>query len=201
MLSDTFYLIIFYTILTFSIVGFFIGFLDVFIIVRNQRYRTVPNLLVCNTCIVAILFFCNTMASCIAGFQQSWAMNPSTCVLRAYCLVLFCNAFIYSYMIQSISRFFFIIYYQKLYLCTWSIHWYMIISVWIISIVLPIKPLYVGAYIYQSESRLCIPTPRSLPSALCIIILGFLIPHHSIMFSYIYIVRRVRSLSSRIVVL
>jgi hypothetical protein len=101
-------------------------------------------------------------------------------------------------MIQSISRFFFIVYYQKPYLRAWRIHWYMIICGWIISIVLPIEPLLGGTYLYQSEARLCIPTPQSLSSILYLIIVSFFIPYHVIIFIYIYIIRHVHLLTKRI---
>jgi hypothetical protein len=133
------------------------------------------------------------MISCITGFHPNWTMHQSTCILRAYCLALFSIAFLYSYMIQSISRLFFIVYHQKPYLRAWCMHWYMIIYDWIISIVLRIEPLLVGAYMYESKYRLCIPTLQSLSSALYIIIFGFLIPCHVIIFIYIYIVRHVRN--------
>jgi len=184
--------------LAFAIVGFFISLLSIVIIATKRHYRTVPNLLVCNTCLAANLFFCNTITICITGFHSNWPTHQSICVLRAYCVVMFCTAFIYSYMIQSISRFFFIVYYQKPYLRAWRIHWYMIICGWIISIVLPIEPLLGRTYIYQSEARLCIPTPQSLSSTLYLIIVSFFIPYHVIIFIYIYIIRHVHLLTKRI---
>ncbi len=90
-------------------------------------YFLCDNLLVFHTCVAAILFFCNTMASCVTGF--------------------------YSYMIQSISCLLFIVYYQKPYFCTWRIHYYMIIFGWIISTFFPIEPIFINQnliYVYST---------------------------------------------------
>jgi hypothetical protein len=53
-----------------------------------------------NTDVAAIVFFCNTIVSCVTGFQPNWAMHQSACDHRNYCLVTFCTVFIYSYQLR-----------------------------------------------------------------------------------------------------
>ena len=198
MVQDVFFSIVFSLVLGSTIFGIFIGLVIIVIIVRHQQYRDIPNLLVCNTTVAAILFLCTTVEICINGFQPKWTLTQSACMSRTYCVVMFSTAFLYSYVIQSINHLFSVIYSHKRHLLAWHTSCWLIACAWMVSIMLPVHPLLAGAFVSEPGIRLCVVTPRYLSVSIYLLTFGIVLPYAIILFIYAKVIRHIRRASKQI---
>ncbi|CAF4586477.1 unnamed protein product [Rotaria sp. Silwood1] len=135
------------------------------------------NLLACNTSVAIIFYLILVISASIYGFRQDWAWNSLLCILRAYSFIVALGAICYSFSIQSLSRLFFVIHYKLKYLLTWRAHSIMIISNWLISLLIPIVPLFIDESLgLEKESRSCILKTNAFTAAIFCMIMIIGIP-------------------------
>jgi hypothetical protein len=150
---------------------------------KNQS-RTVTNLLLCNSC-VALLYHSIATTIEISFLSTTYYWTTNLCKLRAFIYFNSCSTIAYSYLIQSISRYFITILYKHKILLTFHINWILIIFNWIISGILAgcmfISPL---AYQYESESRMCLLTSKIFVSSFIGIAIAFCIPFTTVILLY-----------------
>jgi hypothetical protein len=93
----------------FAFICIIIGIIIVILIWRTKpSLHTVNHLLICNTCIASIVYCVSTINQYIYLIFIPWESSDMSCRWRAYFYYLGITGFMYSYMIQSISRFFFL---------------------------------------------------------------------------------------------
>ena len=91
----------------------------------------------------------------------------------------------YSYLIQSISRYFITILYKHKNLLTFHINWFLIILNWLIAgIVAGSISIFPLAYQYESESRMCLLTSKIFLSSFVGTMITFCIPFIIIILLY-----------------
>lgn len=147
------------------------------VIIVHPQCRNPTNLLICNTCFVVSTYFINTLIVSIYGFRKDWAEQQPLCSLRAYCFLMSGSIVCYAYLIQSISRLFFTVFFNHKYLQTYRIHCYLIVANWIFGAVSALQPLFIdGGYRYERESRLCTLTTQTVLTSMYGMIVGFMIP-------------------------
>ena len=199
MFTNMFYTINFSIEIFFAIVGlmFAISILALFIIIR--QCRTVTNLLICNTAIAVILYYVTFLFSVAYSLKEGWSSYQPACILRGYIFIVACTALCYSYLVQTISRLFFCVFFKHKRLQTWFIHWVMILINWILAFLIPLVPIIFDGYVFEEESRLCIPTTKNFPSALYIVCVPYTLPTCALAVIYGVILHHVRQSSRRIV--
>ncbi|CAF1255138.1 unnamed protein product [Adineta ricciae] len=75
----------------------------------------------------------------------------------------------------------------------------MILINWILAFLIPLVPIIYDGYIFEIESRLCIPTTKNFPSALYVICVPYTLPTCTLAVIYGIILRHIRRSSRRIV--
>ncbi|CAF1313553.1 unnamed protein product [Adineta ricciae] len=165
----------------------------------NRQCRTITNLLLCNTVTAAILYYVPFLFSVAYSLSEGWSSYQPACILRGYIFTVACTALCYSYLIQTISRLFFCVFFKCKKLQTWFVHWIMILINWILAFVIPLVPIIYDGYIFEDESRLCIPTTKNIPSALYVMCLAYILPTCALAVIYGIILRHIRQSSRRIV--
>jgi len=200
MLSNLFYIITFSLSIVVSIVNLLFGFIIIIVVIINRQCRTVTNLLMCNTAAATSIYAVLQIFSAGYGLRDDWLHNQPLCVFRAYCYVTVCIIVSGSYALQSISRLFFAVLYKYKYLLTWRIHWFMIIANYLMAIVGPIVPVFVGdGYEFEVDSRLCMATTKVFYSSMLAVTIAYLIPLSIVTIIYGIIFHRARQSARRVV--
>ncbi|CAF0764434.1 unnamed protein product [Adineta ricciae] len=204
MLPELFYIINFSISISAAIIALTTAFLILITVICIRSCRTIPNLLICNTSVATILYYLLNLVSIFYALQNDWEQHQPGCVFRAYSYTALCAALCYSYSIHAISRLLFTVFYTHKSLQTWFIHWMMIIISWSISILTPTIPLFFQhGYQLENESRICLPTVKIFSTAICSVLIAFIIPlnivasvYSSIFFYAWKSTYRIRSLNS-----
>ena len=199
MLPDVFYTINFAFNIAILLIGSIFAILIMFIVIINRQCRTIPNLLTCNATAGFIIYFIVNFIGCIYGLRSDWFYHQPACVFRGYLFILSCAIICYSYPVQAISRLFFAVLYKHRFLLTWRTHWFIIIVSWIISIAIPILPVfYNNGYILEEESRLCTLTTKIVSTSMYVICIGFVTPFSMVIVIYAVIFNHARRSTRRI---
>jgi hypothetical protein len=147
----------------------------------------------CNTATATSIYSILQLISVNYGLREDWFHNQPACIFRAYCYVAVCIVVCGSYAVQSISRLFFAVLYKYKYLLTWRVHWFMIIANYLMAILEPIAPIFVGnSYRLEAESRLCMATTKVFYSLMLAVIAAYLIPLTIVTIMYAIIFYHVR---------
>jgi hypothetical protein len=177
MLTESFFLINFLFSILISTVALVFSLTMIIIVATHQTCRSVSNLVTCNTSVFIAIYFIINFASSIYGFRADWAFNQPVCLFRAYSFIAVSGSICYSYLVQAISRFFFVVLFKHKYLVTYRVHWYMIALNWIIGILYSTVPLFFeGGYVFEKESHLCTLTTKKFSTCMYAIFTGFIIP-------------------------
>jgi hypothetical protein len=200
MLPNLFYTINFSVSIIASIIALIFAFLILLIVIINRHCRTIANLLTCNTSIATILYYLLNITSVTFSLRDDWAYHQPACTFRAYCYTTLCAAICYSYSIQAISRLFFTVFFKHKCLQTWYIHWMMIITSWLISILMPIIPFFFEhGYGLEVEAHLCVPSTKIFFTSIFYVIIAFVIPLNIVTIIYTIIFYYVRQSTRRVI--
>ena len=109
---------------------------------KNPRLRTIRHLLMCNTCLGSI-FYClmQTINYAYLVFFQ-WDTNDDRCRWRGYCSYVSISAITYSYLLQALSRLFYLkctIKYR--WVTSFRTHYVLIFIQWMLAIILPLPSI------------------------------------------------------------
>jgi hypothetical protein len=185
MLANSFYIAFFSVSMIACIIALIFSLMTIITIILYRQCHTVTNLLICNTSVILIFYAICNFAAAVYGLREDWAINQPICVFHAYFFLVFAAALCYSYSIQAISRLIVALFYKHRRLLSWSTHWIIIVSSWFLSILFPIEPFFFdGAYIYESESRICLLTSKKFSTAMYSVVTTFVIPFVIIAIAY-----------------
>ncbi|UJR17134.1 hypothetical protein I4U23_004030 [Adineta vaga] len=150
------------------------------IVLFTKPLHTVTRLLTCNTCLTSILYCVVQFNNYIYLLVLTWDRNDQSCRWRGYFGYLAMVAFIYSYVLQVLSRFFFIVLSTKYrWLTSFRTHFYLIFIGWIIILIIPL-PAILTNDIYFREGELCWVTKEYELHSYYITIAYYVIPILSI---------------------
>ena len=199
MLSELFYTMNFSFSILISTINLLVCFPTIVMVIKIRRFRTLNNILLCNTCVAAIFYSIVIIVASIYGFREDWAFSAPLCSFRAYFFNVGVALICHSKSLHAISRFFFAVLYKQRYLLTWRFHWILICLNWIIGLTVCIPPFFVNdGYTLENESRLCVISSKSYLMALYISFVSCIIPFNIIIGVYINILIYVRRSSRRV---
>jgi len=156
--------------------------------------------MMCNTAAATTIYSILRLFSAAYGLQEDWFYNQPACTFRAYCYVMVCMIVTSSYALQSISRLFFAVLYKHKYLLSCRIHWFIIIINYLISMLGPIPPIFIGnGYVFEPESRLCLATTKVFYSSMLAVTIAYIIPISIVITVYGIILYHARQSTRRIV--
>lgn len=200
MLSNLFYTINFSLAIVASTIGLIFCFLIIIIIFIDCQLHTIANLLTCNTVSTLIIYSILVLISSINGLYEDWYSHQPACIFRAYCYTMISATICYSYLIQAISRLFYVIFYKYKYLQTWRVHCIMVIINWVIGNIIPIIMLLMNsnAFGQEEESGLCIAISKLSLVSIFNVITSFVIPVSIVAIIYGIILYHARQSSRRV---
>ncbi|CAF0727982.1 unnamed protein product [Adineta steineri] len=139
----------------FAIIAIIITSIILIIVLLTKQFHTVTRLLTCNTCLASLLYCTVQCVNYSYLLVITWDKSDRSCRWRGYFGYMSMIAFLYSYVLQVISRLFFIILYTKYrWLITLRTHLYLIFIGWIIILVVP-SPAILTHDIFFREGELC----------------------------------------------
>ena len=171
----------------------------IFLICHQRTLRTIANILIANLSIAAVSYSILAFIACFYNLREEWAYEQDGCTLRAFLIVVSLAAVCYSCAVQALSRLFFALYYQHRFLLRWPVHWLMIVSAWIISVLIGLVPLQTkNGLMFERESRVCAVPSRTLSVASFCIVTIYLIPLSVVILVYVLILLHVRRSTRRL---
>ena len=183
----------------FCTIGLIFSLLTVILVVKNRRFQTFHNILICNSSFASVLYSTVTMIGSSYSLQSNWMVNEPFCRFRAYLYNVSIAAICHSKSIHAISRFFFSILYKHRFLLTKRTHHLLIVLTWIISLIVCIPPFLIeNGYGLEIESRSCVVSSQMCLIALYITFVSCLIPFNIVIFIYLYILLNVYRSTRRV---
>ena len=199
MLPELFYTISFSISIVASSFCIFVGFIIVLIVSTNQQYRTILNMMTCNTAIASMIYSFFQIFFAGYGLRGDWDTSQNVCPFRAYLYTVVCIAVPVSYGVQAISRLFYGVLYKHRFLLTWQTHWYLICGNYLISVIGPVPIFFIkDGYTLEIESRLCLTTTKVFGASILSVSVAYLIPLTVIIIVYGIIFLRARQSTRRV---
>ncbi|CAF1282717.1 unnamed protein product [Adineta ricciae] len=179
--------------MAFSVTAILVAFYLLILIIFKKELHTVNRLLTCNTCLASILYCVVQFIDYIYLLIITWDTSDQSCRWRAYFSYMSLNAIIYSYVLQIISRFFFINLYEKYrWLVSLKSHIYLILFGWITILALPL-PSLITKDVYFRPNELCWVLSDHVLHSYYINIAYYIIPILLIIIFSILIMKRIYS--------
>ena len=122
MLSKSFYLGTYIVIILTSLISLTFSVLIIFIIGIKRQGHSVSNLLVCHISVITSLYAFLFFWMSVYGIREEWALQQTACTFRGYTFAALSSATCYSYVIQAVSRLFFVIFSKYRFLLTYRLH-------------------------------------------------------------------------------
>ncbi|CAF1137259.1 unnamed protein product [Rotaria sp. Silwood1] len=175
-----------------ALIGISIACLVIVVIASTKRLYTVTYLLICNTCISSI-FYCVVQCNNYAFLNFIlWDISDISCRWRGYFAYMSIVAVIYSYLIQAISRYFFVVLSMNYrWITSLKIHLILIAVQWIITILLPL-PAIVTNDIYYAPNSLCWVRKQYPIHVAHTFLSYYFLPTICIVMLYVYLFRRAK---------
>jgi 7 transmembrane receptor (rhodopsin family) len=199
MLSDLFYTVTFTVSIVASTITIFLGLAIIVAVIIHHPCRTVRNLLLCNTAAATCIYSLFQITLAVYGFRADPLHPPPACVFQAYFYTAVCVMVPVSYLLQSISSYFFAVLYRHKYLLGWKIHWLMIVANYFYAFVGSLTPIFHDrGYEFEAESRLCLATTKVLRVSMYTVSIAYLIPLNLIILLYGIIFYETRQAARRV---
>ncbi|UJR11181.1 hypothetical protein I4U23_015362 [Adineta vaga] len=121
------------------------------------------------------------------------------CKLRAYIILATVTSASYSFLIQSISRLFFIWFHTNRILISWRTHWILIVIKYTLSYLISIQPFFVEhGFDFIDDVRMCSITMKIPLVSLYTLIMSSLLPTNGVIIIYSILLYRIRCLVRRV---
>ncbi|UJR29628.1 hypothetical protein I4U23_017176 [Adineta vaga] len=151
--------------MSFSVIAILISLYILILIILTKQLHTINRLLICNTCLASILYCLVQFILYIYLLILKWITDDQSCRWRAYFSYMSLVAFVYSYVIQIISRFFFINLYTKYrWLISYKVHIYLILFGWIVILILPLPSLLTNDIHFRADEICWVPPDKLIHS-------------------------------------
>ncbi|CAF4188717.1 unnamed protein product, partial [Rotaria sordida] len=187
-------------IFTLLVVGIAIFFL--FLIISTKTRRTVPMMLVMNSCLGHLIFGLDRFW--IAAFRlhndlKNIQYKDNLCIFRIYIAYTSCAILNYSYFLQSIYRYTSVVYSTKLFWRSRRIQFLFICITWLFSIGYPFIFLFNGEISYDVNNHLCQLPPQLSFSLIYMLHCSYIIPILLIIITYFRLIRYVHIMNKRVI--
>ncbi|CAF2602609.1 unnamed protein product [Rotaria sp. Silwood2] len=175
-----------------ALIGIFLACLIILVVAFTKRLYTTTYLLICNTCLSST-FYCAVQCSNYVFLDFIvWDSSDISCRWRGYFAYMSIVAVVYSYLIQAISRYFFVVLSMKYrWVTSLQAHLTLIAVQWIIAILLPL-PAIVTKDIYFASNALCWVRKKFIIHVAYTFLAYYFLPTVCIIILYIYLFRRAK---------
>jgi hypothetical protein len=188
------YVISFLTVLLVSIVIFHLT-------LTVEKLRTISNLLICNTCLISLLYsvttFLQVFMVVFAPLHPIGNDSRLFCIVRAYLTVVSTTLLSSSFLLQALSRLFHSVFHShRRCLLTWNFHYFLITVQWAVGFLTPITILIKYDDVIYRTGIFCTIELNHTLHLYYLYSTEYLIPVLAILLVYITIVYRVNYYSS-----
>ncbi|CAF1124054.1 unnamed protein product [Adineta steineri] len=166
--------------------------------------RTVPMMLVTNSCFSGIIFgiviYYMNLFKLLNDYNQI-EYQDMYCSFRGYAGYASCSILNNSFLLQSIYRFVRIIYPSRLIFQSYKFQFFLILFTWIFGILYPIKFLFTNEIVYNIENQICqLPLHLSF-SIIYMANFAYILPVSLTFIIYLKLVLYVKKMSKRVTVI
>ncbi|UJR19871.1 hypothetical protein I4U23_023004 [Adineta vaga] len=173
--------------LTFGIIAMIICCIILITVSLTKRLHTVIHLLISNACVASIFYSIVQCNNYIYLLFITWDTSDISCRWRGYFTYVSIAAFVYSYLLQSISRLFFAVLSIKYqWLLSFKTHFKLILIKWIIVFLLPLPSLLTKDISFRAGFLCWVPMRSKLHVGYTIVVY-YLIPTVAVITIYIVI--------------
>ncbi|CAF4326965.1 unnamed protein product, partial [Adineta steineri] len=158
-------------------------------------------LLVANSGLAAFLFGCIMLSSFIIMLindLKQISYPDSYCIFQAYISYATCAAFNYSFVLQALYRYIFVIYPRVLFWQKRRTQMLFVFSTWILGFLCPVMFLFNNEVVYNYDNQVCQLPLRFSFSVIYISFTVYGIPITLIMFIYFKLLRYVQETSKNV---
>ena len=183
---ETFFIITSTIFIILTLITIIFALTIIIIVVYNWKgqSRSITNLLTCNSSATLLYHSIATIIE-ISFFPRTCHMTTNFCKICGFIYFSSCTTRAYSYLIQSISRYFITICYKHRSLLTFRINWILILFNWTIGGIIATFMFTIPfAFQYESESRMCLLTSKVFLSSFIGVMIVFCIPFIIIILLY-----------------
>lgn len=186
--------IVFIVYLVMVIVVLALSHLILLLVLFNKTLHSPANLLIGNTSLAMIFFFIVTTIK-MAIFYTELIITDQSCRILAYLVYGFLQMVSYSYVIQALSRLFFVIFHQHKHLLHYTFHFILIICQILFSF-LTVLPTLVTKDVVFRPGWMCYVPSTSVGHVYAIFLTSYMIPLCSNIIIYAIIYCRVTKSSA-----
>ncbi|CAF1271175.1 unnamed protein product [Rotaria sp. Silwood1] len=184
-----------------TMIATLLAFTFLAIIIMSRTCRTVPLMLVGNSCLAAIIFECTMLSMALFTLQNDIKQNvfqDLLCIFRGYMGYVTCFLQNYSYALQAIYRYISVVYPARVSWQSARFQASLIGIKWIFSIVYPLPLLLTGEIIYNVDNQICQVQLRLSPIMIYTTLCIYMIPITIIMLVYFKLFRYVHEMSKHV---
>ncbi|CAF1444620.1 unnamed protein product [Adineta steineri] len=178
-----------------------LAILFLIIIIRDRTCRTVPMMLVGNSCFATLMFgsaMVNLTSLTLEKDLIQIYSHDLFCIFAGYLIHVTCAAQNYSFLLQAIYRYLLILHPTRFFWHSFRIQILFICMSWIIAFIFPMEYLFTGQIVYDVNNQVCELLPRLSFSVIYMAFCLFGIPVSMIMFIYFILVRYVKKMNTHV---
>jgi hypothetical protein len=183
------------------IFGMVLGTIFLIAIILDKSYRTVPMMLITNTCLAEVFFGIILLSIRVFALENDLKQieyKDLFCNFRSYIGYVSCSVQNCSYLLQSIYRFVTIVYPSRLFCQSMRFQFVLICLSWIFAFIYPIAFLFNGQILYNVNNQICQLPLRLSFSIIYMASCAYIIPVFMTIFIYFKLVRYVKQMSKRV---
>ena len=172
-----------------------------FVILFDKTCRTVPMLLVANSCLIGIVFgalmYWMNLAKLLNDYRNV-EYEDFFCAFRGYFGYSTCSIFNFSFLIQAFYRFMKVVYPTRLKYQSWKFQLVLIVFTWLFGILFPIGFMFNNEIFYNAANQICQLPLRYSISIIYMAHCAYIIPVALTMLVYIVLVSYVKRMGQRV---
>jgi len=172
-----------------------------FLIIIDKTCRTVPMMLVANSCLTELIFASDLLWISVFALEndlQQIEYQDSLCIFRGYMTYAAGSLQSYSYLLQAIYRYVVVVYPARLTYQSARFQIFLICLTWICGIIYPIPIVLTGQINYLTNSQICQMRDHLSFLSIFNICYIYIIPVGSIILIYFQMIRYVKQISKRV---
>ncbi len=151
--------IIFIIFIVAVFISIFLCLFIILLIIFTKTLHSPVNLLLCNTSLAIILYFIISLIKTSLFYNES-TLSHWWCRILAYIDSVFLSMIYYSFVIQALSRLFFIVFHRHRHLLEYKFHIILIISQILISFLISLSILVTEDVVFRPSLICWVPTTK-----------------------------------------
>jgi len=179
-----------------------IALICLILIISHRECRTVPMMLIGNTCLTELICACTALSFVVFTLTNDLKQiqyEDSLCMFRAYINYAITVIQNHSYNLQALYRYMTVVYPSRRFWQLRKFQVLLIVLTWIFGFIVFLPFLFTGYIIYNAENQICQAPIRPSFAIFYIAFVLYMIPNMILNIIYLKLVRFVRQMNRRVV--